>query len=94
MRTRGRTDGNHRSIVSGLRQAGCSVQSLASVGSGCPDLLVSIRGVNYLFEVKDGSKSPSERKLTDDELDWINNWRGQVSVIGNLETALQIMKIL
>ena len=40
----GRTDGTQTPIVEALRAAGVFVQSLASVGDGCPDLLCSVRG--------------------------------------------------
>lgn len=43
MRKYGRTDSNHAEIAAALRKAGASVVSLASVGNGCPDLLVGFR---------------------------------------------------
>ena len=55
----GRTDGNQQAVIDALRDEGASVQSLASVGDGCPDLVVGARGVTYLAEVKDGEKQPS-----------------------------------
>lgn len=89
MKKYGRTDTNQDGIVSGLRKAGCSVQSLASVGDGCSDLLVGRAGQNYLLEVKDGSRPPSERKLTPKQVTWHENWRGTVSVVHDLEEALR-----
>lgn len=74
MRRKPRIDGNHREIVDALEAVGASVQSLAAVGSGCPDLLAALRGRNFLFEIKDGSKPPSERTLTPDQKRWINAW--------------------
>jgi hypothetical protein len=44
-----------------LRSAGATVQSLAGVGKGVPDLLVGFKGQTLLFEVKDGFKPPSKR---------------------------------
>ena len=76
-----RTDNNHTEIVSALRAHGATVQSLAAIGKGCPDLLVGYHGSNYLLEVKDGKKSPSHRKLTPDEQYFIDMWRGQVCVV-------------
>lgn len=54
MRTRARVDANHVEIATAFRQAGWSVLSLASVGKGCPDLLVQHPAVDdlYLVEVK------------------------------------------
>lgn len=91
MRLRARIDANQPQIVRALRKAGAKVESLAQLGKGCPDLLVGFRGVNYLFEVKDGDKIPSARKLTDDESKWHEEWRGQVSIIENIEDALKFI---
>ena len=81
MRARGRLDANHGEIVKYLRSIGCSVQSLAGIGKGCPDLLVSRSGVNFVFEVKDPDKPPSAQKLTEDEQKWWDNWTGAGGVI-------------
>lgn len=43
MRLRSRHDGNHAEIVRALKRIGCGVLDLSRVGSGCPDLLVSVR---------------------------------------------------
>lgn len=83
----GRVDANQAEIVKSLRMCGVSVQSLASVGSGCPDILCGFRGRNYLFEIK---KSPKE-KLTDDELTWFHRWTGRCGVIYNAQDALLMM---
>lgn len=70
MRTRARTDGNHTAIVHALRATGCRVLSLASVGKGCPDLLVlDPQGVLHLVEVK----SP-RGKLEDDQVVFHERW--------------------
>ena len=88
MRRRARTDGNHGQIVEALRAAGCTVQSLAAIGDGTPDLLVGVGGRNLLVEVKDGSKSPSRRRLTDDERTWHAAWAGQVAVVATESVIL------
>lgn len=89
-----RVDDNHAEIVAALRQVGCSVQSLASLGNGCPDLLVGTHKANFLLEVKDGRKSPSRRKLTPDEKDWHEAWRGQVCVVESVNDALRVVGIM
>ena len=88
MRRAAKVDDNQAEIVKALRKIGCSVQVLSSVGEGCPDLLVGYRGVNYLLEVKDGSKPPSHRKLTPDQISWHGRWRGKVSVVGSVDEAI------
>ena len=93
MRRAAKVDANQTEIVKALRQVGASVQSLASTGQGCPDLLVGIRGINYLIEVKDGQKVKSARKLTPDQVVWHESWRGRVYVAESVEQALEIIKV-
>lgn len=89
MRRAARVDDNQADIVAALRKIGASVQPLHAVGSGCPDLLVGWRGMTSLLEVKDGSKPPSARKLTPDQVKWHANWRGQVAVVETIEQAIE-----
>lgn len=76
MRRAARTDRNQAEIVEALRRCGASVQSLASVGGGVPDLLVGFKGQTLLIEVKDGQKPPSGRELTQDQAEWFFDWQG------------------
>lgn len=93
VRKHGRVDANQAEVVEALRKAGATVQSLASVGGGCPDLLVGYRGVNHLVEIKDGSKPPSGRRLTEDEAAWHRAWTGeQVEVIESVEDAMYMLQ--
>jgi hypothetical protein len=89
MRRASSTDANQPEIVEALRAAGASVQILAAVGGGCPDLLVGYRGHNYLMEVKDDAKPPSKRGLTDKQKEWIRKWRGSWTRVENVRDALQ-----
>ena len=82
-----KVDANQQEIVETLRSRGASVQSLARVGDGCPDLLVGWRGKNTVLEVKDGAKSPSRRRLTPDERRWHALWLGQVETVSTVEQA-------
>jgi len=86
-----RTDDNQKAIVDELRRLGYSVQSLASVGEGCPDIICGWRGKNYCFELKSPGP-PSSRRLTPDQLRWHTDWQGQVSVIETVEQALRAME--
>ena len=88
-----RVDENQPEIVKALRQAGATVQSLAAVGKGCPDLLVAYCGQLFLVEVKDGSKPPSARRLTDDQVKWMANWYSPVHVVKNATEALNVIGI-
>jgi hypothetical protein len=86
-----RVDANHTLIVAAFRAMGCSVQSIASVGKGCPDLLVGRDGWTVPVEVKDGNKPRSARKLTADEEIWKENWKGSYALIERLEQAHQLV---
>ena len=77
-----RLDANQDVIVNVLcAEPDVSVFSLAGVAAGCPDLLVGIRGVTHLVEIKDGSKSPSRRRFTPEQRRWIARWRGAPVVV-------------
>ena len=78
MRRAAKVDANHPAIVEALLSvSGVTVHSLAGIGCGCPDLLVGAKGKTFLVEVKDGSKPPSHRTLTDDQEKWIREWTGE-----------------
>lgn len=91
MRRNGRIDANQPLIVKALRDVGASVLILSNMGQGCPDLAVGKDGKNWLMEVKDPTRKPSERKLTDDERVFHCLWRGQVCVVETVEEALKVI---
>ena len=90
MRKHGKTDSNHPEIVAALRQCGAFVQSLASIGDGCPDLLAAYHGRLYLLEVK-----ADKGKLTADEAAWVGECERiggvAVYVVRSAEDALRAM---
>lgn len=88
-----RTDANQGAIVAALRKVGASVCIISGVGEGCPDLIVGRGSVNYLLEVKDGSKPPSARKLTDDEQKFHESWWGRVDVVESVDDALRAIGV-
>src|SRR4051812_7159091 len=80
---RSKVDTNHGSIVKRLRKCGWSVQSLASIGAGCPDLVVGVDGgYNVLMELKVHGE-----KLNKDQKKWHANWRGTVFTVYSPEEA-------
>ncbi len=88
MRRAAKVDKNQSLIVSHAKKLGAEVLHLHSVGRGCPDLLISYNGFNYLVEVK------SEKgKLNESQVQFFEKWKGQVSVIyttNELESLLGI----
>lgn len=81
-----RTDANHQEIVDALRRMGCSVQSLAGVGRGCPDLLVGYSGRNLLLEVKAPKGKP-----TSDQMTWGATWSGQLGIVRSVADAIRVL---
>ena len=88
MRYKAKTDTNQGEIVKALRHPAlhCSVQIIAQCGNGVPDLLVGHNNKNYLMEVK-GDKG----KLTDDQVVWHRDWRGQVAVVRSANEAVALI---
>lgn len=87
-----RRDRNHAEIRDALRKIpGVSVADTASLGDGFPDLVVGYMRRNFTLEVKDEQQPPSKQKLSDEEQDWHDAWRGQVDVVRNLNEALHVI---
>lgn len=86
-----RTDRIQSEIVSALRKHGASVQPIHQLGRGIPDLLVGYGGRNFLLELKDGSKPPSARRLTPDEREWHQQWKGQAAIVNSAEEAIKLI---
>ena len=95
MRRAAKIDANHDQVVSALRAAGATVQTLAAVGKGVPDLLVGFRGQTILMEIKDGRKIPSAQRLTEDQLKWHGAWNGgPLAVVDGPDAALRMLGVL
>ena len=81
-----KVDANQDAIVCALRAAGASVQSLAAIGKGCPDLLVARAGLMWLMEVKRGAAKPNPAQY-----DWHANWMADVHVVRTPDDALRVI---
>ena len=92
MKLNARVDKNQKQITKYLRDLGATVQPLHMVGRGVPDLLIGWKGKNILVELKDGSLVPSRRKLTDDEKEWHETWRGQAVIANSFDELIKILK--
>lgn len=84
MRRAAKVDANQADIVEALRKAGASVQSLAPIGNGCPDVLVALRGAMFLLEIKHG-----KGKTNDLQSRWHIAWNAPVHVVYSAEDALR-----
>lgn len=83
-----RVDKNQSDIVKKFRKLGAKVLILSQVGNGCPDILIGLLRANSMpwcapIEIKDGSKPPSQRKLTPDEQKFHDEWEGFVHIVNN-----------
>jgi hypothetical protein len=72
MRRAARIDANQTAIVAALRACGATVHIIKLPF----DLVVGIRGVTTLIEIKDGAKAPSAQAHTQLQQDAIAAWRG------------------
>lgn len=80
-------DANQLEIVKALEAIGCDVCEI-----GWPvDLLCGYRSRNFLLEIKDPQKPPSERKLTKDQVEFFDTWRGQVLKVETVDGALDLV---
>jgi hypothetical protein len=95
MRRAAKVDRNHGAIVEAMRKAGATVQSLAAIGNGCPDLLCGFAGQTVILECKDGTLPPSARRLTEDQMKWHGQWRGgPLAVVCDVESALRVLGVM
>ena len=86
-----RTDGNHAAVVEALRAIGASVLDIHDIGHGAPDLIVGFRAMNLLIEVKDDRQPPSHRRLTPDEQQFFDDWRGPIYVVYSPADAIDVV---
>ncbi|MEO0484977.1 MAG: hypothetical protein AAF092_03585 [Pseudomonadota bacterium] len=93
MRRAAEVDANQGEIVSALRAVRASVRPTHREGQGFPDVCVGYRDMNFLIEIKDVSKPPSARKLTTDEQEWHDTWRGKTAVATSVDEALAIIGV-
>jgi hypothetical protein len=67
MRRAAKTDDNQTEIVTALRKVGAYVLITSQLKNAF-DILVCYNGRIHIAEIKDGTKPPSQRKLTEGEL--------------------------
>lgn len=87
MRRAARKDDNHNEVAKHLKDAGWKLLDLSGVGNGCPDILAGRGGFLALLELKDGTKPPSARKLTDAQERFWKDWPGVKIIAKSPEDA-------
>lgn len=88
-----RKDGNHTEIVEYFRKNGCSVLDIAQL-KNCCDIFVSKNGQTVAIEIKDGSRCKSQRKMSDGELTFRDNWQGLYKLVESIDDANEVLKML
>lgn len=96
---RGKRDANHRDIVEALTRAGCSVMDTGGVGHGFPDVVVGVRGMTYLLEIKrewgKAGVTRTARATRERQEAFRASWRGHpVQVVTSPESALRAVGVL
>jgi hypothetical protein len=81
-----RTDANQSAITTALQSVGAGVRVVEREPY---DLVVGFRQRTYLLEVKDGSKKPSARKLTENQVRFHASWPGHVCIVESIDDALR-----
>jgi hypothetical protein len=85
-----RVDSNQPEIVAAFRALGYSVHHTHMVGDGFVDIVVGKQGQDALVEIKDGSKPPSQRRLTPDEARFHATWKGRVVVVETTDDVARL----
>ena len=91
MRTAARKDDNHNEVVKVFNSLGWAVLDISQL-KNCCDAFVSKSGITVAVEIKDGSKPPSKRKLTEGELKFKNRWKGKYAIIESVDDVLSLNK--
>lgn len=87
MRRNAKIDGTHRIVVDALRAGGCEVQSLATVGNGCADLLISRHGRWHVAEVK-----AKKGKLRESQVAWIALHGAPVYLLRGVDDVVDFLR--
>lgn len=86
-----RVDLNHAEIVKTLRSQGASVFDASGIGRGFPDLVCGINNKTVLIEIK----SSENKKFTQAQLKFMNDWSGSAVVrINDVEGAIRLINML
>jgi len=89
-----RIDANQNEIVRELRKVGATVLITSNLKNAF-DILVGFRGELYIVEIKDGSKPPSQRKLTPGETKCKQDFQNvgvKYHIINSVQEAIEMLK--
>ena len=78
-----RVDANQPEIVKEFRRLGWYVLIISQL-KNCCDIIASKNGRTVAIEIKDGSKPPSQQKLTPGEQEFKEEWQGSYAPITSI----------
>jgi len=81
MHYRAKVDVIQPEVTKQLRQMGCKVQPLHTVGKGFGDLLVAYRYVVAILELKSGTKAAKHKKTDADQAKFKQEWGDDIHVL-------------
>lgn len=84
-----KVDANQPEIVQAFRKLGWYVLIISQL-KNCCDIIVSKNGRTIAVEIKDGSKPPSQQKLSDGEIKFKNEWQGEYILVTSAEQVKQL----
>ena len=90
VRRAARLDTTHKPIQEAFRRLGCSVLSLAQVGSGCPDLLVACGVVACLVECKT-PKRGTKKGTAERQAEFRVTWQGWTEIARDMGDVARIV---
>lgn len=84
-----RKDANHNEITDCFFSLGYSVLDISQLKNAC-DAIVAKGKRTIAIEIKDGTKPPSQRKLSDGETKFKESWNGEWALIESIEDVLKL----
>jgi hypothetical protein len=87
-----RKDANHNEITDCFVSLGWSVLDISQLKNAC-DAFVAKDSCTIAIEIKDGSKPPSQRKLSSGEEKFRGNWKGNWALVESIEDVKLINKM-
>ena len=84
-----KVDDNQSEIVTLFRKLGWTVLIISQL-KNCADIIVSKNGRTVTVEIKDGNKSPSQRKLSEGEVKFRDNWQGEYALIICVDDVMEL----
>lgn len=88
-----KVDGNQRSFIKDLQNAGATVADIHGVGRGVPDIIVGLGGLNFLVEIK--NPGATRWALSQEELRFAKTWGGSIHVaLSPLECLTQLRELV